>query len=476
MECANWILRGSARRPTLTRMRTVQGIRIQRLTSCGVVALALGLGAGCEGGQTGDLSGQNDGGGTEANSGGCEEHKQKLASFDEMTDAGSANQLLAFAEGRFEAPITWKAPSSGQAWSSGPESGQGQVHVDVTRGQNAYLLTYSPREQTGAGAGIDIGVICPAPQLGVEAQVEVSTDGGALDESYATLLRSSTAGVAQFRVPFDPAKVHGELSLSSSNPQAKLVQLELGATLTAEGMTGRLAGIEQTTFGSGPDSVASATEAVLAVWPDSEACRGGSSDGAGLAAPIEAEVLGATGESTLAALAPSSPQAITWLSGAQTTLSIVIEASADGCFRVRDEIPRELGGGPSVSYPVIISLKSADGRLDGTYPGTVTATGSGADRSIAAEAALTLAVDDVDQSGFSSVDVPSSADSLLLRIESTFEAGAGTGTVRFVALTDPDCGAPSSSPSPGGSAPGGSAPACPGQTQTPIESASWVIE
>lgn len=444
-------------------------MRTHQLTSFGVVALALGLVTGCEGGQTGDLSGQNPNGGETA-SGGCDEHKQPLASFDEMTDVGSANQLLAFAEGKFDAPLTWKAPSSGQAWSAGPESGEGQVHLQVTRGEHAYLLTYSPHQQTGEEGGIAIGVICPPTQLGVEARVDVTTDGGALDESYSTLLRSSTAGVAQVNVPFDPAKVNGELSISSSNPQAKLVQLQLGATLTEAGMTGRLAGLEQTTYGTGPNSVVGAAEAVLAVWPDAEACRGFSRDGGGLAVPVEDEVLGSTGTATLASLVPASPQPITWQDGAQTTLTIGIEASGDGCFRVRDEIPLELGGGPSATYPVMISLKSGDGRLDGTYSGQVVAIGSGAGRSVVAEASLQLAVDEAGQSGFSDVDVPAGADSLSLRIETTLEGGLVAGTVRLVALTDPDCAPAPSSSTPGQ---GASAPGCAGQTQTPIESASW---
>ncbi len=64
-------------------MRTVKGTRISPLTGFGLAALALGLVAGCEGGQTGDLSGNNDGSGSEVDGGGCDEHKQELASFDE---------------------------------------------------------------------------------------------------------------------------------------------------------------------------------------------------------------------------------------------------------------------------------------------------------------------------------------------------------------------------------------------------------
>ena len=116
------------------------------------------------------------------------------------------------------------------------------------------------------------------------------------------------------------------------------------------------------------------------------------------------------------------------------------------------------------------NVAGADGRLDGTYAGQVIAIGSGAGRSVVADASLQLAVNEADQSGFSGVDVPSGADSLMLRLETTLEGGMIAGTVRLVAITDPDCGSPASSPSSDGSQ---GAPGCPGQTQTPIETASW---
>jgi hypothetical protein len=274
-------------------------------------------------------------------------------------------------------------------------------------------------------------------------------------------------------VPFDPTNVGGTLQISTSSPQTKLVQLELSATLTAEGMTGSLAGIEQTTSGSGPNSAVSARDAVLAAWPDSEACRPFFQDGAGLGVRVQDEALGFTGDATIASLVPEAAQPITWLNGEQTTLSIEIAADGDGCFRVRDQLPPDLGGGPSVRYPVTISLKSADGRLDGSYPGMVVATGSGAARNVTAETVLELAVDQAPQSGFSGVEVPSSADSLRFRVETSLEGGTSMGTVQLVALTGPDCTPDKPTPLPGDSSQGASSPGCAGQTQTPIESASW---
>jgi hypothetical protein len=449
-------------------MRTVKGRRAQPLTCFGVAVLVLGLGSGCEGGQTGDLSGQNDDGGQEVGTdSGCDVHKQKLDSFDEMTEQGSANQLLEYAEKSFAAPISWKVAQQGQAWSVGPESGEGQLHVDVVRGESAYLLTYTPHEETGSGAGIDIGVICPPTRLAVEAHVSVTTDGGALAETYDTLVRSSAPGVATFSVPFDPDAVQGTLQISSSNAQAKLVQLSLSATLTESGMSGSLAGIEQVTVGTGPSSSVSARDAVLAAWPGSAGCGAA---GDGLATPLDAEVLGVTGEATLASVATAEPASIHWLNGAATTLTLGIESTGDGCFTVRDDQPVEIGGGPGVSYPVTITLHSADGKLDGSYEGTVVATGYGSSRSVVSETWLSFALEDLDKTGFESVSVPASADSLQLRIISSRIGGRASGSVRLVALTDPDCPPPTPMPTPDG---GSSSPGCPGQTQTEIESASW---
>src|SRR5258705_13680873 len=84
-------------------------MRLHLFTFSGFAALLLGLMPACEGGQTGDLSGDRKptgGTGLDGN-GGCDEHKQKLAGFDEMTDQGTAEELLAMAEKAFDAPISW---------------------------------------------------------------------------------------------------------------------------------------------------------------------------------------------------------------------------------------------------------------------------------------------------------------------------------------------------------------------------------
>jgi hypothetical protein len=424
----------------------------------------LALTPGCEGGQTGDLSGDHD---NETGSTGCDQHREKLASFDEQTDAGSAEQLLAYAEQSFAAPLDWRVAPDGQSWTVGPESGTGQIHLAVTRGANAYRLTYTPAENT---SGLDIGVICPPPELGVEAHVEVTSDGGALAESYDTLLHSSVPGVATLSVPLDLTKLGGSLAVSYTQPRTKLVQTNLSATLLAEGMTGRIAGLEQVDSGTGPNGSSSASPAVLAVWPDSEACHAIYPDGVGLGLPVEEMALGATGSASLASVATMEPVAIHWLDGIATTLSVAIEPTGDGCLRVRDDLPAELGGGVGITYPVTIAVKSEDGWVDASYAGQVAVTGSGAARRVTASASLQLAVADVGQSGFAMVEVPSGADSVQLQFQSSWVNDSLSGSLRLTALTDAPCSSEPAPATPGG---GSSSPGCAGQTQTPLETASW---
>ena len=392
-----------------------------------------------------------------------------LAGFDTATDSGTAEQVLAYAEKSFDSPITWKNPAQGQSWTVGPESGTGALHIDITRGDKAYALTYAPPAND---SGLDIGTICPPPQLGVEVHVNVSTDGGALSESYDTLLRTSAPGIASLSVPFNPSKLGGSLAVGSSRPNAKLVQLSLDATFMAEGTTGSISGIEQTESGSGATGASSASSAVLAVWPDSPACHATFADGKGLGLSVDQVALGVSGTDALASVAVPDESSIVWADGTQTTLVVGVEATGDGCLRTGGALPVELGGGNAITYPVTISAKSEDGRLDGSYAGQVVVSGSGDEQQVLASAYLDLRVDELAKSGFTGVSVPAGTDGLRLQVESKLLGGSLSGTVQLFAITNPPCLTEPAQPmpSPGG---GMSVPGCAGQSRTSLETASW---
>ena len=443
-------------------------MRLHHFSSLGFTAFLLALVPACAGGQSGDLSGQNDGNGTETGSSGCEEHKQKIGGFDEETDFGTAEQVMAYAEKSFEAPISWKEAPEGQVWSTGPESGVGALHVDVARGDSVYLLTYTPKPND---SGIEIGTICPPAQLGVDVHVSVTTDGGALAESYDTMLRTNAPGVASISVPFDLTKLDGSFAVTTSMPGAKLVQLSLDATFMEAGMSGSISGIQQIDTG-GATSASSASGTVLAVWPESAACQALFRDGGGLGMPLETAALDVTGTETLASVARVEAVPFSWWGrGSGGDLTVMVESTGDGCFRVND-LPGALDSGPGVTYPVTIGVKSEDGLLDGEYAGQVAVTGLGAERRVVASAYLDLSVDQLEQSGFADVTVPDGSDGLRLRFESQLQGGEASGKVELFAVAQPPC---VTNPQPPMSTPGGgmSTPGCAGESLTKLEGASW---
>lgn len=435
-------------------------MRLHRLSSFVLAAQALVLVGACSGGQTGDLSGKGDRSEQQAgheNSGGCDEHRAEVG-FDEETAAGTAEALLSYAERTFDSPLSWKTANDGQSWTVGPESGEGTLRVTVTRGAKAFVLTYTPPENDSGQEVTNVGVLCPPARLGVEAKVSVTTDGGALAESFDTVLRSETPGVAMLNVPFKVADLQGSLSVDSGNPNAELVQLGLDAVLTSVGTTGSISGLEQVTYGSGPNGTVSASAALLAVWPGGESCGAGE----GLGVELEDDVFGQTGVAALAAVSPEAPVAVQWLDGGATTLDIGIASTGDGCFRVsQSPIPGD--GGPVTQYPVTVTLQSADGRLDGSYSGLVESGYRNGERRVVATVALSLDAADVEQSGFGSPALPDGTERVLLQ----FEAGEGGGAVRLMAMSSSPCAMQAS----GGQ--GSGSPGCAGATQTQIEAASW---
>jgi hypothetical protein len=437
-------------------------MRFQVLPAFALTLLAFG----CEGGQTGDLSGNTKDGNETGGFNGCEEQRQKLGSLDEVTEYGSAEQVLAFAERSFDAPLTWKAPRNGASWSAGPETGASSIHIDVARGENAYLLTYESKPNED---GIEIGLGCPPPQLGVEAHVTVTTEGGALSESFDTLLRSQGAHLATFSVPLDLAKLDGELTVSHSAPNASLVQMRLDATLMAEGTTGSLSGIEQVEHGE----VVGAGPALLAVWPDAPACSVGEShqDGSGIGVAADANALGITGDAAAELISGMTPVGVVWLDGSSTELTVTTELLGDGCLRASNPgFGQEAGG--TVTYPARFSVASADGRVNGEYTGTLLSYPEGDAHSVTANAFQDLTLEQVAQSGFVGAQAPSGAERLRVSFEARRAGVVAEGALRLQGISDPPCLTEPQQPQPG---PGGgmSVPGCAGSMVMAIESATW---
>jgi hypothetical protein len=456
-------------------------MRFRPLSLIGLTLLA----AACNntGGQTGDLSGQNgheegSGTGTVDSPANCKEERRKLAGFDEETDLGTPEALLSFAERSFDAPLTWQ-PRSGQSWHVGPETGPSSIHVEVTRGQNAYYVTSSPKpppgspDGSGNGLAAEIGSLCPAPRLAVDARVTVSSEGGALSETFDTTLYASYPGVASFSVPLDLDELGGTLAFDYDDAETELVQVALGATFTEAGMAGSISGIVQrTTAGGVTGGAVSAGGGLIAVWPASPACAADPhGDPSGIEVAPDESALGITGSAAAERLAQSTPAQVAWRDGSVTELTLGVEVTGAGCLRASTLYG--LGEG-STNYPARFTLDSADGRLHASYDGLLVTTLSGTG-AVHAEAHLELTLEQLTQSGFADVEVPSEADRLGVRFSvDVDDDGRASGLVQLSGLADPPCLTdPQPVPEPGG---GASSPGCAGTTITAIESTVWATD
>lgn len=441
-------------------------MRLHQLTFFAFSALALG----CAGGQTGDLSGGHDDGGETANGGNCDMHKQKLDSFEERTSLGTPEEVLAFAEKAFDAPLTWAAPRQNQPWLIGPESGTSSIHLEVTRGESAYYVTYTPKEQD-SGLSTDLASpVCPEPQIGIDVHVELSTEGGALDESFDTLLLAGSTRVAALNMPVDFDELSGSLAVTYSDPEVELVQVGLNATLMPEGMTGSIAGIEQRTHG---DAVsAGAASGSIAVWPDNPACDEQYGTGAGLGVTPDQNALGMSGDAAGALLSGTTPASVVWRDGSQTELTLGVEVTGDGCLKISNNYGLDEGHNGLVTYPVALTLTSEDGRLDGVYAGKLTTWPTAEANGVSAEAHLELPASKIGESGFLTSEAPSGVQRVGVFVELIVEGGITQASVILNGMTDPPC---VTNPPPPMSTPGGGmgSAGCEGTRVTPIESASW---
>jgi hypothetical protein len=442
-------------------------MRLHRFTLIGLVALT----SGCGGGQTGDLSGRNgeDGRKTGENGtlGGCDEVKGELSGFDEVTPDGSAEQLLAFAEQSFDAPLTWRAPREGAAWSASPESGESSIHIEVTRGQKAYALSY---QQPTSEQGQLSNAICPQSGLGVDAHIVVTTAGGALLEEYDTLLRSAGPHFATFSVDVDLSKLGGALTVASSNPKAKLVQLTLTGTLSAAGTTGKLSGMEQTDLGE----VSSAGQALLAVWPDAAACASTDvmKDGVGVPVASEVSALGITGDAAAELLSSMTPVGIEWeQSGTSTELTVETTVTGEGCVRPVTGYLQEHAWG-EVTYPASFAVESSDGRVKSEYQGTLVSFPSwdGNRNGVSAEAYVVFAPTQVAATGFSGIEVPQGVEQLVVDFEARVTGDLETGSIFLNGMSMPPCPMADPAPQPGM---GASSPGCAGEMRQVLEAGTW---
>jgi len=437
--------------------------------------MVLALVAGCGGGQTGDLSGENGKGGkgTNVSSNGCDDQLSPIALDDASALGFDAASVLAFAEQSYQAPLAWQALPQVQYSPSASES---VLTLSLSSRNAAWLVHSVPAKSTDEqGSGALLGVICPPDRLRVGVHAELQSTDGALAESFDATLDARSAYVATLRRAIVPEQVAGsfEISQVTAPPSggaatAAVKDLTLDIVLTPGAMAGALSG-QLTTQNS---QVASSSSLTFARFPSDTRCAS-NQGGVAQAVPVSAEsaALGQTGTDAMSQVNGSSALPIKWNDGATSALTLALSGLGDGCVQVAPYLGYEAPSQPAatVVYPVTLQATTADGRLQGQYGASLVSwpklDGTGFSERI--ELNGTFAADALAATGFSQVAIPTGTQRLNVRLEALFEGAQASGKVTLDALQDPPCVTNPEPPS------ANSSPGCSGTMVTPVRGATW---
>lgn len=444
-------------------------MRVARLVP---TMMVVALVAGCGGGQTGDLSGENGRkGGTTGSSNGCDDQLSEI-SIDETSALGfSPASVLAFAAQRFETDLAWQTVPS-VVYS--PSASASSLTLTLASRNKAWFVHSVPAPPAnGEGGGLLLEPICPPDRLRIGVQAELQSADGALAESFDASLEARSPFIATLGQAFVANEVAGSFAITSVTPpagdgSASVKDLKFDAVLTPGGMAGTFTG-HLTTEST---QVASSSIVTFARFPSDARCaaNAGSTE---VGVPVSAggAALGQTGAEALSVVNNWDPIALTWADGAHSSLELELSELADGCVQVASSTGFDDPASPAatVVYPVTLEATTGDGRWNGRYPANLVTwpnpSGSGFSERI--EVYRTYGADEIASTGFIRAAIPSGTERLSVRLEALFEGASATGQVSFDALKDPPCVTNPEPPS------ANSAPGCAGIEVTPVLRGAW---
>lgn len=213
--------------------------RLRQLTSL-LLLTAFASASGCAGGQTG----------SEGVPGRCREQRTSLELGEPSPLGFSAEDVLSFAEGEHVTTIEWHPIDV----PYGPESGTKQLTLSV--------------ESLGRARYVDRGESpCCFAAVQVDVRVTLETSGGALGESFVTVLEARSAGAASLLTVIAPP-LGGSLSFDQQALGAeRFIRLEPYAHFEPANFSGELrAGFESSSGADHPDGVVGFRSLEIASW------------------------------------------------------------------------------------------------------------------------------------------------------------------------------------------------------------------
>jgi hypothetical protein len=308
----------------------------------------------------------NEGSGDHAAGGYCEAGEMTPLGLNEDSPLGfSAADILAFSEGTHEEAIRWNPQLSGVTLS--PESGEQEITITVTASGEPRFVQPKPPENNGEeDLLIDIESGC-ASWVEIDVDVTVETSGGALDETFEGLLRAQSPLTSSIFYGPDPDELGGDFAVAVSGDFEgfTLAQLGLNVRFSAYGVGGTFNGLLQRVTG---DAVTAGPGGMKPFADFGAGTCGENADG--FTVGLDDEIEGATVQDSLDMFGADDEVALTWETGATTTSTMAFApATQGGCVLLNNEVTGDL----TLLTEGTLSMTSADGRLDGEWPGRIEA-------------------------------------------------------------------------------------------------------
>lgn len=345
----------------------------------------------------------------------CKFESEPIDDPDEAVDelGFAPSQLLQLLEEPYETSLAWGTngePGAGPEVTVGPETGVSGLQVAFSyRGGAINLLTAaSPESDAGAASGGEAAssettqVPCP-PELELEVELQIRSDGGALDETVTTMVRARTPDIASFSHQVAAEDIEGELMLTGESASDwPLAQFEFRGVIAEYGTNGTINVVRVNEASSQNSSPVPSEEGELdpedvgmhqavAVWPAPGECVGDShASGAGGGIVVESDQdLGEFSAADARGVFDGVTEIpITWDSDQETQLTLEVNANGSTCAWP------DGSGATSVAFPASVDLASEDERIDGSYDAAVHVT-TGAERELAF-ASLSILLEEID--------------------------------------------------------------------------------
>lgn len=400
----------------------------------------------------------------------CVEVTSTSLQVDEPTELGiSAQDLIDAISGVHEMTLAWGEDVAAQNFELTPAAGDSTITIEVTpRPESAVLvdleLDQSDREDDRTLVDEPGGDAC-TDEVRVTADVIITSENGAFDDSFEATFSTKTGSVATGRIEIVPGELEGDFA-TASDAMGEPVQTAISLSFAFGMLSGNISGIWQEVHGEPGDAggAVSASPTVYGRFP-ADGCERG----------VLIDEGSPWGDAILDAIDEARTFDLSWQAGNTTALSVdtgvgklCLEANA---YEVSATIV-----GDAVS-----NVASEDGRIDSQWDVEVRAW-------IEDDEITSLSVTSV-QGEYQGHDAEEFAmatgiggvetDATDLAFEFTYSVGLGgestSGTLTVFEMIVPECSRPDYEPeiveSPDG---GSSGPGCMGIDYVELETATFV--